>query len=407
MIKIGHPRNVEDNDCSRVEADIFLGGQKVGILRLEVPIEFAEGLCYDRSDCFVVGLLGYALKHGHDITFDAPITDMLKDSIEHDFVDVVCQHQPTIHHTRLFGQTITPIHKNAEVRAMGLSCGVDCLFTVKRRMLDPSLGDRYFFMTDAHMQSREQDEDAMARRFEPLRQNAEEFAKKMGIPLIVARTNWGPCLLDDLTIINNTTFCNCFAALAMQNLFSRYYLASGGPVVDFAARYLKNGMFNTDCSNYDLLSLGAFSTPSLRFIVDGLEERVKKIESLLEWPDCWDNLDVCEKHYDGHVGNGTFDCHKCMHTVNEILSVGGIEALERFKKTFDVEYVKQHRDEFLAYLVCQRIEKSEVGMEAWNGRAREGLQVTDYARAAYWIVRKTIRKLWRNKAGRARRWVDI
>jgi hypothetical protein len=373
---------------------------------IEVKGEYSSGLVVDRVDGFVVGLLGYALKYGHDIRCEAPITNVLKDSIAHDFIDVVCQHQPEIYHVRLIAPTITPIHKSNVVRATGLSCGVDCMYTVHNRMLDDGLGSRYFYMVDAHMQSRNQSEADKRKRFKPLLNNAEAFAAKLGIPLVVASTNWGPLLLDKLTIENNTTYCNCFAALCMQNLFNIYYLASGGPIRDFAVKYLKNGLFKTDCSNYDLLSLSAFSTPALKFIVDGLEKRVDKIKTILSWSDCWDYLDVCEMHHDGLMGNGTFDCHKCMHTVNEIMAVGGIDGLHKFKKVFDVDYVISHRAEYLAYLICQRLERSEVGMETWDGLARQGCSGADYIKALGYIIRKAIRKLTANHHS-ARKWIDI
>lgn len=409
MIRIGRVQLTKVNGWSRVTADLDVDGFKTA-LWIEVEDRFANGLCADRSDAFVVGLLSFAFRYKHDIAFEVPITNLLKEQIEKDFIDVVCQHQPEVHHIKLTGPTIAPIFKDKVVRGMGLSCGVDCLYTVHNRMLDASLGERYFLMTDAHLKSKNETDEESARRFKPLYENGKEFADKLGIPLIVARTNWGSKALDGLLIENNTTFCNCFAALALQNLFTHYYLASGGPVCDFAVKYVRNGIFKTDCSNFDLLSLSAYSTPALRFIVDGLEERVTKIRTLLGWPDCWDNLDVCEMHRRRERGNDTYDCHKCMHTVNEILAQGGMAGLEKFSKVFDVDYVKAHRAEFLAYLICQRLERSEVGLEAWRGRAREGCGVVDYLLAIWWIARKAIRKFLR-KAGirfeRPQKWIDV
>jgi hypothetical protein len=95
-----------------------------------------------------------------------------------------------------------------------------------------------------------------------------------------------------------------------------------------------------------------------------------------------------------------------MHTVNEILSQGGMEGLENFSHVFDVDYVKKHRAEYLAYLICQRIERSEVGMEAWNGRAREGCDILDYIKAVFLIARKLYRKFLTKRAFPTK-WIDI
>ena len=405
MIRIGIPNQESRGERERVIIPVAVD-ETMTSLWVEVEKRYAFGLCPDRVDAVVVGLLSFAIKYHHDIEFEAPITNLLKEQLEKDFIDVICQHQPELYHVKLSGPTIAPIYKQKTVRAMGLSCGVDCLYTVHNRMLDPSLGERYFLMTDAHMRSKNDTEESAARRFNPLYENGKEFARKLGIPLIVAKTNWGPWFHPDMRIENNTTFCNCFVALSLQNLFTHYYLASGGPVRDFAVKYIRNGMFNTDCSNFDLVALSAYSTPSLRFIVDGLEDRVKKIRTLLAWPDCWDNLDVCEMHRRRDRGNDTYDCHKCMHTVNEIMSQEGMPGLEKFSKVFDVDYVKKHRAEYLAYLICQRLEKSEVGMEAWQGQARAGCTIGDYIKAFFILARKCCRKIYRS-SNVCRSWADI
>ena len=405
MIRIGKPVVIKNSTHTRLSVDVY----KDEVLHefwFEVENRFSFGFCKDRVDAFLVGLLGYAIKNKHDIYCEAPLTNLLKEQIEKDFIDVVCQHQPELHRVKISAPILPPIFKDKVVRGMGLSCGVDCLYTVHNRMLDEALGERYFLMTDAHLRSLKDTEEEASRRFKPLYENGKEFAEKLGIPLVVIKTNWGPLLFSDMAITNSTTYCNCCVALALQNLFTHYYLASGGPIQDFSVRYLKNGLFRTDCSNYDLLSLPAYSTPSLRFIVDGLEERVKKIRTLLTWRECWDNLDVCEMHRQRERGNDTFDCHKCMHTVNEILSQGGMEGLENFSRVFDVDYVKKHRAEYLAYLICQRIERSEVGLESWGGRAREGCNILDYIKA-FWLIGRKFFKKFLPKRTRPIKWIDI
>ena len=403
-LTIGKPEVSSADGWTRLSVPVSLG-EKHSNLWVQVEDQYAHGLCADRVDGFVVGVLSYAIKNRLDIAFEAPITNLLKEQLERDFIDVVCQQEPQLYPVQLTGETIAPIYKQKVVRAMGLSCGVDCLYTVHHRMLNAE-GERYFVMSDAHQRSRKDTVESAANRFQPLYENGREFSAKLGIPLIVVRTNWGEDALPGLDIDNNTTYCNCFVALVLQNLFTHYYLASGGPVQDFGIRYLKLGLLNTDSSDYDLLSLSAYSIPAIRFIVDGLAERVAKIRDLLSWPVCWNNLDVCLKHYRHQRGNDTCDCHKCMHTVCAIMSQEGMEGLEKFSKVFDVDYVRAHRAEYLAYTICQRVERSEIGLEIWKGRTREGCTVWDYIHAMYIIVRKQIRKFIRNKPA-PRSWADI
>lgn len=405
MIKLGIPVLARHDGCSRLSVPLEMDNEPSS-LWVEVESKYEHALCLDRLDGAVVALLNYAMRHHQDICFSAPITNLLKEQIEKDFLDVLCQQQPDVYKVKLIGPTIAPIYKQSTVRAMGLSCGVDCLYTVHNRMLSDTDGERYFLMTDAHLRSKSDSDEMAERRFKPLYENGKEFADRLGVPLVVVRTNWGERALKGLDIHKCTTFCNACVALSLQNLITHYYIASGGPVVDFSTRYLADGFFETDCSNYDLITLPAISTPSLRFIVDGLERRLSKISVLLDWPECWDNLDVCEMHRRRDRGNDTYDCHKCMHTVCEILSVGGIAGLQKFGKVFDVDYVKAHRSQYLAYLICQRLERSECGLEAWTKQFRRECRFIDYPCAVYWIVRKVVRKIIRQN-NVVQKWIDI
>ena len=404
MIRIGRPILSERDGHSRVTADIVVDGRCCP-LWAEVEGKYAAGLCSDRSDAFVIGLLGFAIRFGHDIEFEAPMTDLLKDQLENDFIDVLCQHEPRLHRVRLTGPVTRPIPKVRTVRGMGLSCGIDCLYTVRRRMSDASLGERYFLMTDAHFQGPKSTPEGVARSFGALYETGREFADEMGVPLIVIRSNWGAAL-PGLTIYDNATYCNAFCALMLQNLLTHYYIAASGPIDEFARFYFKRGALGTDCSDFDLLSLQAYSSPSLRFIADGMVNRIDKVRSLLDWPPCWKYLDVCGKHGRATRGNDTNDCEKCMRTVCEIVAVGGLAALDRFERVFDVAYVRSHRAEYLAYLICHRLKRSEYSMEMWCARAREGCGFGEYLKAAFIIVRKAVRKVFRDPKP-PRSWADI
>lgn len=409
MITFEDLRKTSENGATRLTASLTIDDARetnAYKLWLEVDDKYAYGLVDDRIDGFVVAILSYAIKFKHDIKFEIPITSLLKQQIERDFFCVICQHQPELYHPKLIGPTVEPIISQKVIAAMGLSCGVDCLFTVKNRFLETPAHVRYFFMTDAHVNITSPSVEESKNRFRALSANSQALADELRIPLVVAHTNWGKFSIPGLSIANNTTYCNCFAALCLQKLFSLYFIASGGPIVDFGVKYLKHGIFRTDCSNYDLISLGAFSIPSIRFIVDGLETRVAKIKDLMDWPIAQRHLDVCECHRSHTVGNGTYDCHKCMHTVCEIISQGGYDGLAKFSSVFDVEYVKNHKAEYLAYAICQRLERSEVGLEVWPCRARFEANCIVYIKAAYIIFRKLMRKVSHKKSD-ATKWIDI
>ncbi len=386
MIKVNIVKVSSSNGRKRLSAEVIVDDLSYG-LWFEVEEKYGQYLCDERSDAFVVGLLPLAIKTRQDIYFVTPITDQLKDQLEHDFIDVVCQHQPELHRVRLVGNVAAPLCKASETIGTGVSCGVDSLFTIKRRLIEHT-GNKFLFLTNqADM------DDSRYVRFDCLKRRASSFAADAGIELIVGDTNYSGGV-PGLCTEGCTTYCNLFSVLALQKLFSRYFIASGGPIRDFNF-YLQNGMFGTDCSDYDLLTLSACSTSSCRFIVDGLEERIKKVQALIDWPLAWNHLDVCFRHADGKDGNGTYDCPKCMHTVVEILVAGGMPALEKFSAVFDVEYVKAHMEEYLADLIRIRMQNTEYGNELWPLRKRAGFSSSDYLKAMVIVIRKALRKVLR------------
>ena len=385
MIEIKLVRASEIAGRKRLSADIVVDGVSRE-LWFEVEEEYGKYLCDERSDAFVVGLLSLAIREKHDIEFVAPMTAQLKDQLEHDFLDVVCQHQPGLHKVKLLGPVAEPIYKNREIMGTGVSCGVDSLFTIKRRFID-SQSEKYLFLTN------QSPVNGARVVFECLKKNAMSFAADAGVNLIIGDTNYCGGI-PGLTTEGATTYCNLFSVLALQKLFSRYFIASGGPICDFS-KYIENGMFGTDCSNYDLLLLSACSTMSCKFIVDGLEDRIKKVQDLVSWPLAWNHLDVCFRHADPNGMNGTNDCPKCVHTIVEILVAGGMDALEKFNAVFNVDYVRQHKHEYLADLIRIRLQRTEYGLELWPLRSRAGFTAWDYIKAIPIVFSKAVKKILR------------
>lgn len=389
MIKIGKITKTIRGGLARVAAPITIDAATYD-LWYEVPDKYANALCADRSDAFVAGLIPLALKKREDISYESPLTWEIYDSVRHDFIDVLCQHQPELYSVRLLGPTCPSLKKSEIVCGTGVSCGVDSLFTIKRRLVNADGNKKYLLLNNMTDEDKASGISSRAHRFSVLKHNAECFAADAGIELIIGDSNYTSGEIPGLMAEGQTTFCNLFCVLSLQNLFTRYYVASGGPVRDFGL-YIRNGIFNTDCSNYDLLTFTAFSTSSCKFLVDGLEDRVKKMEYICNWPLTQRYLDVCFVHPEGVSGNGTYDCPKCMHTVVEVLSQGGLPLLEKFHAVFDVDYVRSHMHQYLADVMRVRLTGHEYGRELWPLRGKMGFSYFDYVKAL-WIVGKKIVK---------------
>jgi len=391
MITIKKPTVVIIDDKARLIANININGVQTS-LWFEVDGKYQKYLCVERSDAFVAALLFVALKTRQDIKFEIPMTKDLKDSVTNDFIDVICQHQPQLHRVKLIGPVEDFEERSEKAIGTGCSCGVDCMYTVMRRM-EQETRLKYLLLTDMHGAVQDDSEEKLKWRREYLHKKANGFAEELNIPLIICKTNFDSSGISELHFEGCTTYGNLFSVLALQNLFGRYYIASGGPVDDFA-KYLDGGIYGTDCSNYDLLTCQAFSTRGLKFIVDGLEDRTIKMRALCNWPPAWRHLDVCHVHSIGNWRNGTNDCPKCMYTILAILAHGEGE-LEKFREVFDVDYVKRHKYQYAAELIRKRIIRAETAMESWPYRKNMGFSAYDWTRGGWIVVKKIVKKILR------------
>lgn len=397
MIKIGAISKTVANGQAKISASITVGAT-ISELWYSVSENYSFALCESRSDAFVAGLLLYAIRRREDISFETPITDELKESIEEDFLLAVCDYNKDVYSPKLIGPVSSAIHKEGVVRGTGISCGVDSLYTVIRRMVKQKNTDirNYLAIFNHHgvvgVPGEESKHERQA-RFEAIVDRARRFSEAVEIPLIVGDTNYNSGDIPGLISEGNATFVNMFCALSMQNLFTHYMIASAGGVGEFGY-YLNQGFHNTIHENFDILTTSAFSTASMRITVDGLVTRDEKVRYLADEVLAQKFLDVCHVHQLGNEKNGTNDCAKCMRTVLELMLLGD-GVLERFSDVFDIEYVKTHRYEYLAEMMRGMLHKSLFAQQCWRGRSKMGFTYLDYCKAIMIVVRKVWKKILR------------
>lgn len=174
---------------SRLSVEIDVDG-KIYPLWYEVDEKYGQYLCSERSDAFVVGVSFVAIKYHHDISFEAPMSWELKESLEKDFFSVLSQHQPGLYVPKLIGDVAPQLRKNKVVIGTGISCGVDCLYTVKRRMSSGLYDGRYLLLNNMHGAVNNDSEEKQKFRFNYLIKRALKFSRDSTIPVIIGNTNY-------------------------------------------------------------------------------------------------------------------------------------------------------------------------------------------------------------------------
>lgn len=76
MIQIGRPYIEQAGKNFRLTADVVMD-QETKKWWFEVPAEYKQYLCTERSDAFLIGILPLAMRFGEDISLDAPVTEEL------------------------------------------------------------------------------------------------------------------------------------------------------------------------------------------------------------------------------------------------------------------------------------------------------------------------------------------
>lgn len=93
MITIHRPDFSQRGEYARIQSLVDIDGNR-NTIWFEVRREYGEYLCWERSDAFVIGLLNYAMRNGHDITCEAPMGEDLHYQITTYLIEAIAKVTP-------------------------------------------------------------------------------------------------------------------------------------------------------------------------------------------------------------------------------------------------------------------------------------------------------------------------
>lgn len=385
MLIIHEPRITNGIKHARLSADIEVDGRHYA-LWYEVQEEFAQYLCAERSDAFLIGLLKYALVNGHDVMCEAPVTASLLRKIRESFLpSVINADRGRLRLIKLFAPEAAPIQVTNTGVGTGFSGGVDSLFTI----LSHKDQITHLVVNKCHIDSERATGEAGY--FNALIVEGEKFAQEMKLPLIIGNTNYDGEALPGLSFCGTHGYANAFGAYALQKLFTRYYIGCGHAYEPFSL----HNFATSDCAEYELLLGYVFTTENLNIVLDGPVDRLEKVRMLATQPLAERFLGVCCFGPTPQKRNCTGLCYKCMRTVLELLAV---ESLDNFKEVFDVQYVQTHKQEFCAELLRLWLRHDVFAQEVWPYRRNMQFGLCDWCGASVIVLRKIIKKIVRGGA---------
>lgn len=341
VCKVGRPylENKPDGKtrlCSRISFD----GQEQ-VIWLEVEDRYAQYLCTERSDAFLVGLLPFAYRKQFDLEFEAPVHERLLFQIRSYLLPLIVKYGKSVYPVNIAAESDDVRLSSKEAVGTGISCGIDSLHVIKKH-----LHSSYANLKLTHLVLNNVGSfgaTGRSNQFEWATDQARRFSEETGLELVIINSNifdWFNSLGFDFA--QNCTYLNAFPMFALQKLWSVYLYGSAGD--DFAKYF---SLINNDqrcAENYDLVILDSFSIPSLRIYSEGLPyKRIEKLEALLDDDFAHRYLNVCVNGSGGNCGH----CFKCNRT---LLMLDALGALDKFSRVFDISHYKKNRHWYLRYL---------------------------------------------------------
>lgn len=398
MITIGKPNVKTKNGLSRLESEIRIDGE-TSILWVDVDEEYGQFLCHERCDAFVLGLLHYAMKYGHDITCETPMTDRLYEQLTEQFLPAFAKVNGLKCVDEGAGSAVPKIYaplatevehpKDGEAIGTGCSCGVDSMHVYASH---PEI--THGCVWNVHGETIDETEEKRAIGFKNLITQAKKFTGEVGVKLLIANSNYDRGCYKDLKFDGSISFGNLFFIFALQKLWKKYYVASGYDITEF---HLDCGL-NADPAHYEYLMFAFCCLGRISVAIDGVAQtRIQKVADLVRFPPSKKYLTVCWDINENGT-NCSCGCAKCMRTMLELYALG---CLDDYSAVFDVAYYREHPHEYLAEFYRGCINKDDYALEL-KPYLKEKRIPFCVRMAAVWIVmKKVVKKILRG--GRIRK----
>ena len=340
MIKIEKPFISQEEGKSVLNVYVSIDENRKKVW-FKVDEKYGQYLCYERGDAFLIAVLNYAMRHGHDIVSEAPITEDLIYNIETYLIDGLVDYNPSFYRPQITTDTASEPLPNAGAVGTGISCGVDSLHVLaceqNKRFPKHCITHLTFNNVGSH------GEGEHARKlYEQRIQRPRKFADEYGFEFVASDSN-----LMDVVKQNHFkthTYSSIFAVYCLQKLFGVYYYASAG---------YKYHEFNLEdregCSGeYELLSLPVFSTHQLTIYSEGANKtRMDKLRTVANFEPSYKYLNVCLSEGD--------NCGRCEKCVRTMMGLDAINALDKYKAVFDVDHYRANTKWYMREMIKEII----------------------------------------------------
>lgn len=321
MLKIGKTYLERADENTRLCSDVRINDRGT-TLWFSADSAHEELLALGRSDAFVMTLLVAAMRGGHEIVCEDPMSERLHYQLRTELIPALAFAGELYRAVKITAPLTAEKIPNEGAVGTGFSGGADSLYTIMQHGSRSELPLTHIAVfNNGHMGG------GYLRGKNAFRitcEYARRFAEEQGLSTIALDSN----LNDELgeRFLDVYSFRNYACALALGRLFSVYLLSSGHDAANFELD-LRN------IATFDMLSARCASTESLTFYHSGEEvKRVDKLVALSDWEPSWSWLHPCistpvDEPNCGH-------CKKCTRDMTVFYALG---RLDRYKEMYDTK----------------------------------------------------------------------
>lgn len=329
--------------CSQIE------GSLNDVLYYEVDEEYAQYLCDDRADAFLLGLLNGAMYQNEEIICQAEITSELLFQLKTFYVPVLAKNNPDLHNVRIQAQDAPAPGQPGTAVVTGNSGGVDSLYTILRFSRENVGAQGITHLLFNNISTADHDETRIRSLFDRDVKEKALIAEELGLGFVAMYSNLysfykKPGLFNMYYAAQYAS-----AAYALSKLFGIFYFSSAYPVEEFSlSMSVVNKSHDSAC--YDLFSLFCLSSCHLHIISAGMEvNRNEKVAYIAKHSVAQKHLQVCSIEQDagvevrfGKINCGV--CHKCQRTILQLYANG---QLDSFEDVFDLTAFNGNKGKYM------------------------------------------------------------
>lgn len=323
-------------------------------LYYEFDIRFAQYLCAERSDAFVIGLITTAMENDMDIVFEAPISERLYYQLTTNYIPMISKFNPTRQKViNLIGSFTNLSIGNAGGIATGCSGGVDSFYTIVRHNSEHTVKEyqlTHLIFSSCGTQ------DVISERIEAYYNNyyprMQELANLLGCDCIGCYTN-----IHEFYKYPYQGFSTFFAtiygsvAYAIQKLLTVYYINSGDPITEFTMDLDK--AHGHDASIFDIFTVGCMNTENLTFYSSGIElTRMEKEKYISNDSNAQEFLTVCGIETSGYTVAQRGNCSNCTKCLRTMVQLYTINELDKFDRVFDLNDFYKHKSKRIGKMLA-------------------------------------------------------